>query len=54
MSYIIVFKNNHREPFIDTDSHDFKESYSSFEEAKETSENIIEQQGSDSEWYFDY
>ena len=53
-SFIIVFRNSHRDPFISVDSMDFKETYSSFEVAKEVAEEIIEQQGPKSEWYFDY
>ena len=52
--YIIVWKNSHREPFIDVDSHGFKESYSSYESAKESAEKILEQEGPKSLWYFDY
>ena len=54
MGYIIVFRNNHREPFVSTDSNDFKEEFSSFESAKEEADRIIEHEGPKSEWYFDY
>ena len=54
MDYIIVFRNCHRDPFIDTNSHDFKETYSTYDQAKEAADRIIEQEGPKSEWYFDY
>ena len=54
MSYIIVFRNSHREPHISQDSHGFKESYSSFEDAKAAAEEVIEAEGPKSSWYFDY
>lgn len=52
--YIIVWRNSHREPFIDVDSHGFKEIYNSYESAKESAEKILEQEGPKSPWYFDY
>jgi len=56
MGYIIVWRANHREPFIGVDSHDFKESYYSFEEAKKSADEIQknENEQSMSPWYFDY
>jgi len=54
MEYIVVWRNSHREPFVDTDSHNFKESFSSYEDAKEYAEDIIKAEGDKSEWYFDY
>lgn len=54
MGYIIVFRNCHREPFISVDNHDFKDEYYSYESAKEAADEIIEQEGKDSPWYFDY
>ena len=36
--YIIVWRNSHREPFVDTDSRQFLESYYSYEEAKAAAE----------------
>lgn len=56
MSYIIVWRDSHRGAFIDTDSHEFKESYSTYEEAKEMAEETqrIENQNEKSEWYFDF
>jgi hypothetical protein len=34
MSYIIIWRNSHRDPHIDIDSKGFKEEYMSFEDAK--------------------
>jgi hypothetical protein len=48
MSYIIVWRNNHRDPFVDVNSHYFLETYSTYEQAKEAAEAIL------SEDYFDY
>lgn len=52
--YIIVWRNNHKEPHIDVNSHGFKETYSSYEEAKEEAERAVESEGHGSRWYFDY
>ena len=56
MSYIIIWRNNHREPFPDIDSRDFLETYSTFEEAKKQADEILEREneGQMSPWYFDY
>ncbi len=39
--YIIVWRNSHREPFVDVDSRQFLESYYSYESAKEAAEEIV-------------
>ena len=52
--YIIVWKNNHRDPFVDIDTHDFLETYSSYEDAKEAAEKTLENEGPKSQWYFNY
>ena len=54
--YIIVWRNSHREPFLDTDSRSFLESYYSYEQAKQAAEEILrtENEGEQSPWYFDY
>ncbi len=55
--FIIVWRNSHREPHISKNSHDFKETYFSFEEAKEAAEliQIAENSGSEKNiWYFDF
>ena len=54
--YIIVWRNSHREPFLDTDSRNFLESYYSYEAAKQAAEEIVrtENDGELSPWYFDY
>lgn len=49
MSFIIVWRNSHRDPHVDVDTHNFLEQYSTFEAAKEEAEKNI-----DNEWYFDY
>lgn len=54
--YIIVWRSSHREPFLDTDSRSFLESYYSYEEVKEAAEEIVknENENQPSPWYFDY
>jgi hypothetical protein len=42
MGYIIVWRPNSRDPFIQTDSHYFKEDFESFEDAKESAEGNID------------
>lgn len=54
MSYIIVWRNSHREPFVDTNSHDFLETFSSYEDAKAEADKVVEAEGPKSQWYFDY
>lgn len=56
MNYIIIWRNSHREPFVDVDSKGFIETYYSFEEAKKQAEEIEknENETSISPWYFDY
>lgn len=54
MGYIIVWRNSHREPHIDTNSNDFKAEYSSYEEARKEAEVILLAEGPQSKWYFDY
>ena len=52
--YIIVWRNSHRDPHINFNSHYFAETYSTYEDAKEDAEKILEAEGPKSEWYFDY
>lgn len=56
MSYIIIWRNSHREPFVDVDSRGFTEIYYSFEEAKKHAEEIQKNENeiNKSPWYFDY
>ena len=54
MGYIIVWRNSHTEPHIETTSHDFKEEYSSYEDAKESAESTLRVQGTKDKYYFDY
>jgi hypothetical protein len=54
--YIIVWRHSHREPFLDTDTHDFLELYPTYEDAKAAAEEILknENEKKPSPWYFDY
>jgi hypothetical protein len=52
--YIIVLRNNMRNPHVDVDSHEFLETYSSYEEAKAAADAVVEAQGPGNEWYFNY
>jgi hypothetical protein len=54
MGYIIVWRNTHREPHVDVDTHGFREEYSTYEEAKAEAEKAVEAEGPQSPWYFDY
>lgn len=54
MGYIIVWKANRRDPFIQTDSHYFKDEYSSYDEAKEAAQATLDNEGPKSKWYYDY
>jgi len=56
MSYIIIWRNRHREPHIDVDSRGFRQDYMSFDEAKKAAEEIVrsENENEKSLWYFDY
>ena len=56
MSYIIVWRNSHKEPHIDIDTHAFMESYPTYEEAKETAEKMekAENEHEMSPWYHDF
>lgn len=54
MEYIIIWKSHHREPHLDQDSHGFKETFSSYEDAKAEAERVLEQEGPNSVWYYDY
>jgi len=51
--FIIVWKNSYREPFIQLDSHYFKEEFPTYDEAKTSAEEIKDDK-SFKEWYFDY
>lgn len=52
--YIIVFRNSHRDPFVDVDSRYFLESYQTYEEAKEAAEKIEQLAGDKDPHYFDW
>lgn len=54
MSYIIIWRNNHREPFVDTtDDREFLNDFSTFEKAKASAEETIKD-NPNSEWFIDY
>jgi hypothetical protein len=42
MGYIIVWKANSRDPFIQTDSHYFKEEFSTYEDARESAKATLD------------
>jgi len=54
--YIIIWRNSHREPFVDIDSKGFISQYSSHEEAKKEAEEVLknENENNRSPWYFNY
>jgi hypothetical protein len=47
--YIIVWRNGHRDPFVDVDSNDFLETYSTYEEAEKSAKA-----NQDNEHYHDW
>lgn len=54
--FIIVWRHDHREPFIDTNSRGFIEQYSSYEEALNAAKEIVknENENEPSPWYFNF
>jgi hypothetical protein len=42
MGYIIVWRPNSRDPFIQTESHYFKEEFSTYQDAKEAAEATLD------------
>lgn len=54
MGFIIIWRSNHRDPFVDTDDKYFKDEYASYEAAKEAAEKTLYDEGPKSQWYFDY
>ena len=56
MSYIIVWRDSHREPFIDVNGNQFKEDYGSNEEAREAAEELVRTENDEEKslFYFDY
>lgn len=42
MSYIIVWRNSHREPHLELGAHDFLETFPTYEDAKEAAEEAVE------------
>lgn len=51
MGYIIVWRHNHRDPFVDTTDHDFLEDYSSYEAADEAAKAAL---NPNCKHYFEY
>lgn len=56
MSFIIVWRNSHKDPHINIDFNDFKEDYPTPEAAKAAAEEIYRTENEDEEspWYFDF
>lgn len=56
MSYITVWRSNHREPFLESTDLGFKEEYYSYQDAKAEAERIqkIENEDTRSPHYHDY
>jgi len=56
MSYIIVWRNTRKDPFVDVDSHGFIETFPSESEARKTAKEAVNQENKTemSPWYFDY
>jgi len=54
MGYIIVWRNSLTDPHIETTSHDFKEEYSTYEQAKESAESTLRVEGQKHKFYTDY
>jgi hypothetical protein len=56
MGFIIVWRNNYRDPHVDVDSRGFIQSFYTYEDAKNAAEGIIsiENETTQSPWYFDY
>jgi len=51
MGYIIVWRSTLKEPHTQTNDHDFLETYSSYEKAKEAAEKIRDP---NDKWYCEY
>ena len=56
MSYIIIWRNTHINPFVEHGSNGFLISYDSYELAKNSAEEMIqiENENGESPWFFDY
>lgn len=54
MGYIIVWRNSHTEPHIEMNNHDFKEEYSTYEQAEESAKSTMRVQEPSDKFYFDY
>ena len=56
MSFIIVWRNNHRSPFVDTDSRNFLETYPTQQEAEDAAREIEKNENatSQSPHYFNW
>lgn len=55
--YIIIWRHNHKEPFVGVDSRGFLETFYSHEEAETEAKETYERENSDGErspWYFNY
>lgn len=54
MSYIVVWRHRHRDPHVSVNTHDFLETYSTYEDAKADADKTVDHEGPQSPWYFDY
>lgn len=53
MSYIIVWRNSHRDPFVDTESNSFLATYTSYQAAEREAKSMVECNQKDPH-FFDY
>jgi len=51
MAYIIVWRNSLSEPHVDLNDHGFMETYSSYRQAKESADDILDPKD---KWYCEY
>ncbi len=54
MSFIIVWRNGHRDPFVDTDDRRFLETYNSYEDADKAAKDIEDDWKVNDRQFFDY
>jgi len=54
MSFIIIWRNSHRDPFVEVDYRGFRNFYDSYDNAKKSAEETFKIENEISPWYFDY
>lgn len=54
MSFIIVWKNGHRDPFVATDDRYFLDTYSSYENAEKAAKEMEDDWKVNDRQFFDY